>query len=99
MMVVGSTIDDVITVQAPPTSSLRSESEAVSAGKNQTSHRPQCLQHGPYVIMTTMMIRMYIQMLLTDTKEPLSELTEHKKIIEKGIPEGVPPGLKHKRVS
>lgn len=34
MMVVGSTIDDVITVQAPPTSSLRSESEAVSAGKN-----------------------------------------------------------------
>ena len=32
MMVVGSTIDDVITVQAPPTSSLRSE--AASGGNH-----------------------------------------------------------------
>ena len=90
MMVVGSTIDDVITVQAPPTSSLRSE--AASGGNHLFHTNLHCIiSH-----IHTYTMGMYV---CIDTKDPLSELTEHKKIIEKGIPEGVPPGFKHKHVS
>ena len=32
-------------------------------------------------------------------KELFCEMKEHKKIIEKGVPEDVPPGLKGRRVS
>ena len=32
-------------------------------------------------------------------KEAFSEMKEHKKIIEKGVPEDVPPGIKGSRVS
>ena len=31
-------------------------------------------------------------------KEALSEQKEHKKLIEKGKPEDVPPGIKHRKV-
>lgn len=36
---------------------------------------------------------------MLDSKEPLSEQKEHKKIIEKGKPDDVPAGVKHKHVS
>ena len=37
--------------------------------------------------------------LVAPPKELFCEMKEHKKIIEKGIPEDVPPGLKATRVS
>ena len=41
----------------------------------------------------------YIRTATDPPTEPLSEQKEHKKIIEKGIPEDVHPGIKNKNVS
>lgn len=62
MMLVGSTINDVITVQPP-------SADEVKKLRAESADPPT---------------------------EPLSEQKEHKKIIEKGIPEDVHPGIKNK---
>lgn len=63
MMVVGSTIDDVMTVQPPSAKELKKIQSEVT---------------GP-------------------PKEALSESKEHKKLIEKGKPDDLPAGFRHKR--
>ena len=42
---------------------------------------------------------MYMYTTVAPPKESFSEMKEHKKIIEKGVPEDVPPGIKGRRVS
>jgi hypothetical protein len=59
MMVVGSTVDDVLTIQPPDPKELKAK---------KTEH--------------------------TVKKEALSEMKEHKKLIEKGRPDDVPPGFR-----
>ncbi|XP_064406813.1 ubiquitin domain-containing protein UBFD1-like [Halichondria panicea] len=62
MMVVGSTMGDVMTVQPPSAAEIK---------KLQTE-KP------------------------SDPKQSLSEAIDHKKILEKGVPEDIPPGIKHR---
>ncbi|CAI8035482.1 Ubiquitin domain-containing protein UBFD1 [Geodia barretti] len=59
MMVVGSTVDDVLTIQPPDPKELKTK---------KTEH--------------------------TVKKEALSEMKEHKRLIEKGRPDDVPPGFR-----
>ena len=89
MMVVGSTIDDVITVQPPSPGELKKLNDTVPGTRCMTK-----------VLQTTCVhTHTHTHHTAAPPKESLSEHKDHKKMIEKGKPDDAPVGIKHRKVS